>query len=587
MKKLLLSFALFVWAFTGKSQITLYDTDYPSVDDTIVSAWDTAFGGGVPIIGGTGSQTWDFSSLQVNFFDTLFFVAPASAPEANFGAANMVMKSSILNTYINKSASKMSVVGMYGDPSGGLLGVDLALKFKPTMEMMYFPANWQDQFGDTAAVDTALDDTFSGQQFNDSLRILRTIISDVEIDAYGSITTPAGTFDALRIRRTEITIDSVFNKTVPIPFVNPNPQWALVPPIPGFLDENPTWDTLYRYTWVATGEGFSVCEIEVDAQGNPTRASFKITDSLVPMILSNNNTACSSACSGAVTASGLSGTPPYTYLWSDGQTDATAVGLCEGAVSLTITDLAMNTASTTVTVEANPQWSTTMSTTNSTCGASDGQVMAIPTGGNSPHAYLWSNGGTTQIISNIDADVYSVSVTDNDGCVSTSTSTVTENTTPSWSVSVAVTNATCGTCADGQATANPSGGNTPYTFAWSNGGSTQTIVGLSPSNYSVTVTDATNCVGSTLYTVTKTTDLMSNINLAIYPNPANDFLTIETTKYVSSVNVFDVTGRKMDVAFSSQSGIKKVDVSKLPSGVYIMTLQFAEGEQHTSKFVKE
>ena len=56
--------------------------------------------------------------------------------------------------------------------------------------------------------------------------------------------------------------------------------------------------------------------------------------------------------------------------------------------------------------------------------------------------------------------------------------------------------------ADGTATANPSGGRTPYTYAWSNGQNTQTATDLDLATYTVTVTDANNCTVVSSVTIT-------------------------------------------------------------------------------------
>ncbi|MBK7879566.1 MAG: SprB repeat-containing protein [Saprospiraceae bacterium] len=74
---------------------------------------------------------------------------------------------------------------------------------------------------------------------------------------------------------------------------------------------------------------------------------------------------------------------------------------------------------------------------------------------------------------------------------------------PNPSVSIDKWHAKCG-FANGSATANASGGTSPYTYNWSNGGTTQSISNLSAGNYSVTVTDSKGCTATASTTINNT-----------------------------------------------------------------------------------
>jgi large repetitive protein len=68
-----------------------------------------------------------------------------------------------------------------------------------------------------------------------------------------------------------------------------------------------------------------------------------------------------------------------------------------------------------------------VSGTDVTClGGSDGSATATPSGGTAPYSYLWSNGATTQTISNLVAGTYNVTVTDAKGCTVAGTITITQ-----------------------------------------------------------------------------------------------------------------------------------------------------------------
>ena len=116
-----------------------------------------------------------------------------------------------------------------------------------------------------------------------------------------------------------------------------------------------------------------------------------------------------------------------------------------------------------------------VSSTNVSCnGGSDGSITATGVGGTTPYTYAWSNGGTNPTINNLFAGTYTVTVTDALGCVATNTPsrTITE---PTAVVASAVVdnNVSCNGANDGGATASATGGTTPYTYAWSKGGTTR------------------------------------------------------------------------------------------------------------------
>jgi subtilisin-like proprotein convertase family protein len=112
-------------------------------------------------------------------------------------------------------------------------------------------------------------------------------------------------------------------------------------------------------------------------------------------------------------------------------------------------------------------------------------------------SYLWNTGATTQTITATTSGSYQATLTDANGCTKV-TNAVTVTVFPQPSVTATSTNVTCNGFADGTATANPSGGTAPYSYLWSPGGqTTQTATGLAPGTYTVNITDANGCGGST------------------------------------------------------------------------------------------
>ncbi|MBN4051407.1 SprB repeat-containing protein, partial [bacterium AH-315-M05] len=145
--------------------------------------------------------------------------------------------------------------------------------------------------------------------------------------------------------------------------------------------------------------------------------------------------------------------------------------------------------------------------TDETCSASDGTATAILSGGTSPYTYSWNTVPiqTASTATGLSAGTYTVIVTDASGCADTVSVTV-NNIGGNITITFTSINISCNGVCDGTATANPSGGTSPYTYQWdANAGNqtTQTATGLCAGNYSVTITDASGCTSSASVTITQ------------------------------------------------------------------------------------
>ncbi|MEZ5042923.1 MAG: gliding motility-associated C-terminal domain-containing protein [Saprospiraceae bacterium] len=110
--------------------------------------------------------------------------------------------------------------------------------------------------------------------------------------------------------------------------------------------------------------------------------------------------------------------------------------------------------------------------------------------------YLWSNGSTAPSIAINTAGVFTLSVTDENGCTGVASKTVEVSQLATSIEAVEFPNGyeiSCPQAADGQLKAVSQGGIMPYQWQWSNGSQTEQIVALGPGNYSLTVTDAFGC----------------------------------------------------------------------------------------------
>jgi gliding motility-associated-like protein len=140
---------------------------------------------------------------------------------------------------------------------------------------------------------------------------------------------------------------------------------------------------------------------------------------------------------------------------------------------------------------------TLTSTGSSSCIPGTGTVTTTVSGGTAPYTYNWQPGSyTTQTVNNLPAGTYTVIVTDATGCAVGVDSAVVSVTAAQLAL-VSSGSSLC-TSGNGSVTTTPSGGTAPYTYNWQPGGfNTQTVNGLAPGNYTVTVTDATGCAAGT------------------------------------------------------------------------------------------
>lgn len=135
--------------------------------------------------------------------------------------------------------------------------------------------------------------------------------------------------------------------------------------------------------------------------------------------LTSTNVVCFSECNGTITANVNGGTAPYTYLWNDSafNTTATATNLCAGTYSVTVTDALGLNYQAYASINQPMLLNVSLSNQNpTTTGGSDGYIIASVTGGIPPYTYIWSNVQTGATAINLGAGIYTLTVTDANGC---------------------------------------------------------------------------------------------------------------------------------------------------------------------------
>ncbi len=247
---------------------------------------------------------------------------------------------------------------------------------------------------------------------------------------------------------------------------------------------NYVWSTGATTQSITVGAG-QYCVTVTNNNGCTTTACSTIGTFSVPGLTINGSTdVCPGSTTSLTAAAGFN-----SYSWSNGATTS-SISIGAGTYSLTATTANGCTATQSATVNQFNAFSVGLVAQSTSCGGTNGSVTAnvSPAG---TYTYLWSNGATSAAINNLSGGIYSVTVTDANGCTQSGSETV--GNTSTLSLLPGQQSTTCVGSTDGAALVTVSGGTSPYTYTWSNGATGAAITGLAAGNYTVTVQDAQGC----------------------------------------------------------------------------------------------
>jgi gliding motility-associated-like protein len=197
------------------------------------------------------------------------------------------------------------------------------------------------------------------------------------------------------------------------------------------------------------------------------------------------------------------GTAPYTFLWSNGSTSQNLVGIEPGSYTVRITDA--EGCEIEATYEIPPRIlpiEIELEANQALCSPGErAEITANVTGGSGPYTYLWSNGATTPIISNLGPGTYTLTVTDTNGCRAQESIEILP--APNWRLNLeALSPVSCFGGNDGSIQLSLIEAREPVSIRWSHGLEGQLFAGnLTAGTYSVTVEDSLGCTITSAFNI--------------------------------------------------------------------------------------
>jgi hypothetical protein len=309
------------------------------------------------------------------------------------------------------------------------------------------------------------------------------------------------------------------------------------------------------------------------------------------------NSSCGGSPIGKIYVTGVTGTPPYTYLWNNGQTGSTITGLTSGSYSVQVTDdYGCTDTKTGTIVNVDPIGFGQFTVTQPTCFSADGSFTLQITGGTAPYYYSASTGnvtvqyGTSWTVSGLSPGSYSVLVTDAAFCT---LATSVELLTPEGLSSVNITSqgSTCSST-DGLITVSINGGVGPYTYTliypdtntsvFTTYQTTYSFINLQSGTYTVVVADSSGCFYSSEITLYATNNFTISTQVTGATCSGNNGV-ISVTKTNGGLSPYTYL---LDNNNSISSSFSAVTFTSIPYGQHTISVTDATGcTQTTNVFV--
>jgi gliding motility-associated-like protein len=231
----------------------------------------------------------------------------------------------------------------------------------------------------------------------------------------------------------------------------------------------------------------------IDANGCDTILEIEMVppNNLATSLSDVENNLCYGDCEGQMTVNVSGGTPPFNYVWTNGDSQASISDLCAGYYQVTVVDadncVIHENGYITSPTEINMQ----VLADPILCYGDSTSIDLQATGGTFPYDYQWSTGASGQSLEAVTAGQYSVTLTDDHNCVDSTSITLVQPELLEFTSTV--DNMLCTGVCNGEIHVNASGGTGAYEYHWSVDGDSSDLVGLCTGDYELLLRDENGC----------------------------------------------------------------------------------------------
>lgn len=318
MKKAVVTFAGLMLSIALQAQITITSGDMPNIGDTLRVSTSAILFGQDPSLTGPG-YIWDYSNLQPTAQTVERYVNPNTTPFLyqivfNLNVANLaspieaidfIPDVEITDAYIFYKDNPTNYVR--AGYAATIMGIPIPMKFDLPELLYTFPLT----------VASLKDSSLS----NYSLEIPNFAYFSIErkrvneVDGWGSLTTPFGTFDVLRVRSDFYERDSLYVDSLQTGF-----------PIVRYYTE---------YQWLGNNQGIPLLSVTVE--GLMTTVRYRdIAQNFNPLIIAAEDTTICKGDTVEISVEASGGFPPYSYLWSTGEQTKTIIVSPDDTTTFTV-----------------------------------------------------------------------------------------------------------------------------------------------------------------------------------------------------------------------------------------------------------
>jgi gliding motility-associated-like protein len=397
----------------------------------------------------------------------------------------------------------------------------------------------------------------------------------------------AGTYTVTVSAGGNCTSTAAFNVTsdVPVPLLSQNIVAAECGAADGSIDLSISGSSPapYNFVWsngalVEDLNGVLSGNYDVTvtaANGCTSTQSFNVPENVFSPNIASSLTQATSCVldNGAINLS-VTPTGTYTYVWSNGEFTEDLANVGAGTYTVTVSAGGACTSTAVLMVTSNvPSPSLTENIISAFCGQADGSIDLSVSGSPTPHTFAWSNGVMLEDLNGVQAGDYSVTVTSSNGCTSTETFTIPDNSI-TLAIGSSLTPATSCVTDNGaiDLSITPAGN---YTYTWSSGQATEDLANVAAGSYTVTVSAGGNCSSTAELTVS------SNVPAPVL---ANNILAANCGQPSGSIDL-SVSGSPTPYNFVWSNGALVEDLNAVLAGNYTVTVTAANGCTSVESFV--